>query len=93
MECRPWESPSDWGEDVETFSDDIVGSMHDRIVQEGQDRQMARKVSDCLFTVTGARLVEAGTVERPVAMEYLGVPSPLDRSRMRTGMIFPRPIK
>jgi len=50
--------------------------------------------SDCLFTVTGARLVEADTfvsiVERPAAMEYFGAQLSLDRFRMRTGMTLPR---
>ena len=46
--------------------------------------------SDCLFTVTGARLIETGmivsAVDRPAAMECFGVRSPLNRSRRRMGM-------
>jgi len=36
--------PGNWGEDGETFSDDIVGSTHDRIVLEVRGQKMARKV-------------------------------------------------
>ena len=46
--------------------------------------------SDYLFTVTGVRHIEAGTVETTAALECFGVRSLLNRFRMRMGMTLPR---